>query len=182
MFLKFLVDFIRIWREINKNGGDATEATVRRMMRRFGIVATFTGRNLSKTCKYHKKYPYLLRNKSIRYPNQAWSTDITYIRLPTGNVYLMAIIDWFSGKVLSWRIFNTMDALQYASLIWETIEEYGRPAIFNTDHGSLFTSDAVVKVIVDYDIRIQHGRKRQGFGQRQNRASLEKPQVRGYLS
>ena len=74
----------RIWREINKNGGDTTETTVRRVMRRFGITAVFPGKNLSKACKYHKKYPYLLRNKVIRYPNQVWSTDITYIKLPTG--------------------------------------------------------------------------------------------------
>ena len=60
----------RIWREINKNGGDTTETTVRRVMRRFGITAVFPGKNLSKACKYHKKYPYLLRNKVIRYPNQ----------------------------------------------------------------------------------------------------------------
>ena len=110
----------RIWREINKNGGDTTEATVRRVMRRFGITAVFPGKNLSKACKYHKKYPYLLRNKVIRYPNQVWSTDITYIKLPTGNVYLMAIIDWFSRKVLSRCVFNTMDALQYANLLRET--------------------------------------------------------------
>lgn len=88
-------------------------------MRRFGITAVFPGKNLSKACKYHKKHPYLLRNKVIRYPNQVWSTDITYIKLPTGNVYLMAIIDWFSRKVLSWRVFNTMDALQYANLLGE---------------------------------------------------------------
>ena len=123
-------------------------------MRRFGITAVFPGKNLSKACKYHKKYPYLLRNKVIRYPNQVWSTDITYIKLPTGNVYLMAIIDWFSRKVLSWRVFNTMDALQYANLLRETIEEYGCPAIFNTDQGSQFTSDVFIKVLVDYDIQI----------------------------
>lgn len=144
----------RIWREINKNGGDTTEATVRRVMRRFGITAVFPGKNLSKTCKYHRKYPYLLRNKVIRHPNQVWSTDITYIKLPAGNVYLMAIIDWFSRKVLSWRVFNTMDALQYANLLRETIEEYGCPAIFNTDQGSQFTSDVFIKVLVDYDIQI----------------------------
>lgn len=136
----------RIWREINKNGGDTTETTVRRVMRRFGITAVFPGKNLSKACKYHKKYPYLLRNKVIRYPNQVWSTDITYIKLPAGNVYLMAIIDWFSRKVLSWRVFNTMDALQYANLLRETIEEYGCPAIFNTDQGSQFTSDVFISV------------------------------------
>lgn len=144
----------RVWREINRNGGDTTEATVRRVMRRFGITAIFPGKNLSKVCKYHKKYPYLLRNKVIRYPNQVWSTDITYIKLPTGNVYLMAIIDWFSRKVLSWRIFNTMDALQYANLLEETIEEYGCPEIFNTDQGSQFTADCFLKVLEGYGVQI----------------------------
>lgn len=66
----------------------------------------------------------------------------------------MAIIDWFSSKVLSWRAFNTMDALQYANLLRETIEEYGCPVIFNTDQGSQFTSDVFIKVLVDYDIQI----------------------------
>lgn len=144
----------KIWREINKNGGSTTEKTVRRVMRRFGVTAVFPGRNLSKACKYHKKYPYLLKGKVIRYPNQVWSTDITYIKLPTGNVYLMAVIDWFSRKVLSWRIFNTMDALQYANLLRETIEEYGCPAIFNTDQGSQFTSDVFIKVLEEYGIQI----------------------------
>ena len=140
-------------------------------MRRFGITAVFPGKNLSKACKYHKKYPYLLRNKVIRYPNQVWSTDITYIKLPTGNVYLMAIIDWFSRKVLSWRVFNTMDALQYANLLRETIEEYGCPAIFNTDQGSQFTSDAFIKVLVDYDIQIRTWR---GFISRWTTTNLMK--------
>lgn len=66
----------------------------------------------------------------------------------------MAIIDWFSRKVLSWRVFNTMDALQYANLLRETIEEYGCPTIFNTDQGSQFTSDVFIKVLVNYDIQI----------------------------
>ncbi len=72
----------KIWREINEHGTDTTEATVRRVMRRFGITAIFPGRNLSKACKYHKKYPYPLKNKIIRYPNHVWPTDITYIKLP----------------------------------------------------------------------------------------------------
>ncbi len=87
-----------------------------------------------------------MKNKVIRYPNQVRPTDITYIKLPTGNVYLMAIIDRFSRKVLSWRVFNSMDALQYANLLRETIEEYGCPAIFNTDQGSRFTSDVFIKL------------------------------------
>ena len=98
---------------------------VRRVMRRFGVIAVYPGMNLSRAGKKSRKYPYLLKGKVIRYPNQVWSTDITYIRLPSGNVYLMAVIDWFSRKVLNWRVFNTMDAGQYAVLLRETIEEYG---------------------------------------------------------
>lgn len=74
--------------------------------------------------------------------------------MPGGNVYLMAIIDWFSRKVLSWRVFNTMDAIQYANLLRETIEEYGCPAIFNTDQGSTFTSDVFTGVLEEYGIEI----------------------------
>ena len=144
----------RIWRRIKGDGGDAAEAAVRRVMRRFGLMAIFPGKNLSKSCKYHKKYPYLLKDKVIRYPNQVWSTDITYTKLPTGNVYLMAIIDWFSRKVLSWRVFNTMEAMQCAELLKETIEEYGCPAIFNTDQGSQFTSGCFLRVLEENRIEI----------------------------
>lgn len=144
----------KIWRELNKQGESTTEKTVRRVMRRFGVTAIFPGRNLSKSCRDHRKYPYLLKDKVIRYANQVWSTDITYIKLPTGTVYLMAVIDWFSRKVLSWHVFNTMDAGQYAGVLRETIEEYGCPAIFNTDQGSQFTSDVFVNVLLEYGIEI----------------------------
>jgi putative transposase len=89
--------------------------------------------NFSRACKKSGKYPYLLKGKAIRYPNQGRSTDITYIQLPSGNVHRMAVIDWFSRKVLNRQVFNTMDAGQYADLLRETIGEYGIPAIFNTD-------------------------------------------------
>lgn len=87
-------------------------------------------------------------------PNKRFKTDITYIQLPTGNVYLMAIIDWFSRKVLSWRIFNTMDALQYANLLKEAIEAYGCPAIFNTGQESQFTADCFINVLEENNIEI----------------------------
>ena len=83
-----------------------------------------------------------------------WSTDITYLRMPAGNVYLMAIIDWYSRKVLSWRVFNTMDAAQCANLLRKTIEEYGCPAIFNTDQGSQFTSNVFLQVLADNYIQV----------------------------
>lgn len=144
----------RIWREVDRRGYHTSKTAVRRVMRRFGIAAIFPGRNLSKASKYHKKYPYLLRHKVIRHPNQVWSTDITYLRMPAGNVYLMAIIDWYSRKVLSWRVFNTMDAAQCANLLRETIEEYGCPAIFNTDQGSQFTSNVFLQVLADNYIQV----------------------------
>lgn len=144
----------KIWREIKRQGEEATEKQIRRVMNRFGLMALFPGKNLSKSCKRHKKYPYLLKNKSIRYPNQVWSTDITYIKLPSGNVYLMAIIDSYSRKVLSWQVFNMMDAGQYARLLRDTIEQYGCPAIFNTDQGAQFTSDVFTSVLIEYGIEI----------------------------
>ena len=144
----------KIWREIKRQGEEATEKQIRRVMKRFGLMALFPGKNLSKSCKRHNKYPYLLKNKSIRYPNQVWSTDIMYIKLPSGNVYLMAIIDWYSRKVLSWQVFNTMDAGQYARLLRDTIEQYGCPAIFNTDQGSQFTADCFINVLEANNIEI----------------------------
>lgn len=144
----------KIWREITRAGGEATEKQVRRVMRRFGLMAVFPGKNMSKMNKQDKNYPYLLKHKIIRYPNQVWSTDITYIKLPSGHVYLMAIIDWYSRKVLSWQVFNTMDAGQYARLLRDTIEQYGCPAIFNTDQGAQFTSDAFTSVLIEYGIDI----------------------------
>ena len=144
----------KIWREIKRQGEEATEKQIRRVMNRFGLMALFPGKNLSKSCKRHKKYPYLLKNKSIRYPNQVWSADITYIKLPSGNVYLMAIIGSYSRKVLSWQVFNTMDAGQYARLLRDTIEQYGCPAIFNTDQGAQFTPDVFTSVLIEYGIEI----------------------------
>ena len=123
-------------------------------MRRFRITAIFLGKKLSKTPKYHRKYPYLLSEQGNQISNQVWSTDITYIKVPLGNVCLMAIIDWFSKKVLSWHVFDTMDALLYANLLRETIEEYGCLAIFNTEQGGQFTSDVFIKVLEDYGIQI----------------------------
>jgi putative transposase len=144
----------RIYRDLKTSGEDVSEKQVRRVMRRFGVIAVYPGMNLSKACRKNRKYPYLLKGKAIRYPNQVWSTDITYIRLPSGNVYLMAVIDWFSRKVLNWRVFNTMDAGQYAALLRETIEEYGIPAVFNTDQGVQFTSDVFISVLEEYGIEI----------------------------
>jgi putative transposase len=127
---------------------------VRRIMKRFGIRAIYTRRNLSKARKEHKKYPYLLRNKIIRYPNQVWASDITYCRLPGGHVYLVAILDLFSRKVLSWKLSNTLDAAFCVEALEEALEKYGTPAIFNTDQGCQFTSDDFTGVLIKHHIEI----------------------------
>ena len=98
--------------------------------------------NTSKPHPQHTVYPYLLWDLDIHRPNQVWSTDITYIRLAHGFVYLVAVIDWYRRKVLSWRLSNTMDAGFCVGCLEESIQAYGKPEIFNIDQGSQFTSDS----------------------------------------
>jgi len=131
-----------------------TRKRVRRIMKRFGIRAIYARRNLSKARKEHKKYPYLLRNKIIRHPNQVWASDITYIKLPGGHVYLAVILDLFSRKVLSWKLSNTLDAGFCVEALEEALENYGIPAIFNTDQGCQFTSDDFIGVLKKHHIEI----------------------------
>ena len=100
----------------------------------------------------HKVYPYLLRGAPIVRPNQVWSADITYIRLEHGFVYLVAIIDWYSRKVLSFRVSNTMDAGFCVDCLEEAIRQYGTPEIFNTDQGAQFTSLLFTGVLLSNDI------------------------------
>lgn len=140
--------------ELRKRGTITTRKRVRRIMRKFGLRAIFAKPNLSKPRKKHKKYPYLLSGKVIRYPNQVWASDLTYIRLPGGHVYLVAIIDLYSRKVLSWRLGNSMKADFCVEALEEAIEKCGCPAIFNTDQGSQFTSDEFIGVLKKHHIRI----------------------------
>ncbi len=127
---------------------------VQRLMRLMGVEAIYPKPNLSKRNCEHKIYPYLLRNMTILKPNQVWSTDITYVPTPTGFVYLTAIIDWFSRKVLSWKLSNTLDSSFCVEALEEAIRRYGKPEIFNTDQGSQFTSKAFTKVLLDNGIKI----------------------------
>jgi putative transposase len=140
--------------EIQKKYFFVTEKQVRRIMARAGLQAIFPGRNLSKARQEHKKYPYLLAGKRIMYPNQVWATDLTYIKLPSGHVYLMAIIDLYSRKVLNHIVSNTLDAPIFANCLRDTIEQYGAPAIFNTDQGCQFTSECWTSVLLEYGIAI----------------------------
>ena len=127
---------------------------VQRLMRTLGLVGMAPGPNTSKAHPQHKIYPYLLRGVDIIRPNQVWSTDITYIRMPRGFVYLVAIIDWYSRKILSWRLSNTMDAGFCVDCLEEAIKVYGTPEIFNTNQGSQFTSDAFTGVLIENGVTI----------------------------
>lgn len=115
---------------------------VQRLMCILGLAGMAPGPNTSRPHPQHKVYPYLLRGVLVTRPNQVWSTDITYIRLAQGFVYLVAVIDWYSRRVLSWRISNTMDTMFCVDCLEEALQRYGKPEIFNTDQGSQFTSDA----------------------------------------
>jgi putative transposase len=127
---------------------------VQRLMQKLGLAGMAPGPDTSKRHPQHKLYPYLLRGVDIISPNQVWSTDITYIRLVHGFVYLVAIIDWYSRKVLSWRLSNTMDAGFCVDCLEEAIKNYGAPEIFNTDQGSQFTSDSFTGVLINHGITI----------------------------
>jgi putative transposase len=131
-----------------------TSKQVRRIMRKAGLRAIMPKRNLSKKAKYHKIYPYLLRGKNIWLPNQVWSSDITYLKIKGDAVYLVAIIDVATRKVLTWRLSNTMDVHFCIEALEEALRKYGTPAIFNTDQGSQFTADDFTNILKDSNIEI----------------------------
>jgi len=127
---------------------------IQRLMALMGIKVVYPKRNLSRRNHEHKVYPYLLKGIDIRFPNQVWSTDITYIRLCRGWVYMVAIIDWHTRTVLSWRLSNTCDHFFCIDALEEALRCYGTPAIFNTDQGATFTSPDFTKVLLDAGVRI----------------------------
>jgi putative transposase len=143
---------IRDWLE--DEGRWVNRKRVQRLMRTMGLAALYPKRNLSLANQAHKVYPYLLRNLVIDHPNQVWATDVTYIPMARGFVYLVAIMDWYSRRVLAWRVSNTLDTSFCIEALNEAIETYGAPAIFNTDQGSQFTSEDFTGVLKQHDIRI----------------------------
>jgi putative transposase len=143
---------IRDWLE--DEGHRVNRKRVQRLMRTMGLAALYPKRNLSLANQAHKVYPYLLRGLVIDRPNQVWATDITYIPMARGFVYLVAIMDWYSRRVLSWRVSNTLDTSFCIDALNEAIDIHGAPAIFNTDQGSQFTSEEFTGVLKQYDIRI----------------------------
>jgi putative transposase len=132
---------------LRSQGEVVNRKRVQRLMRQLGLWGMAPGPNTSVRHTQHKIYPYLLRGVEVKRPNQVWSTDITYIRLARGFAYLVAVIDWYSRKVLSWRISNSMDAGFCVDCLEDALSQYGKPEIFNSDQGSQFTSDAFIGVL-----------------------------------
>jgi len=143
---------IRDWLE--DRGHQVNRKRIRRLMRTMDLAAQYPKRNLSLANQAHKVYPYLLRDLVIDRPNQVWASDVTYIPMARGFVYLVAIMDWHSRKVLSWRVSNTLDASFCVDALEEALERHGTPEIFNTDQGSQFTSEAFTDVLKREGIRI----------------------------
>ena len=137
-----------------KLGHAVNRKRIQRLMRCLGLSGMAPGPNTSKPHPEHKIYPYLLRGVNVSQPNQVWSTDITYIRLSRGFVYLVAIIDWYSRKVLSWRLSNSMDASFCVDCLESAINHYGKPEIFNSDQGSQFTSKEFTDLLINDGITI----------------------------
>ena len=127
---------------------------IQRLMQAMGLQGMAPGPNTSRAHPQHPVYPYLLRGLEISRPNQVWSTDITYIRLAKGFVYLVAVMDWYSRKVLSWRVSNSMEASFCVDCLEEALRHFGKPEIFNSDQGSQFTSDNFTGVLKREEITI----------------------------
>jgi len=143
---------IRDW--LIKQGHDVNRKRVQRLMRLMGIASIAPKPNTSKACPAHKKYPYLLRGLDINHPDQVWCSDITYIRMRSGFVYLTAVMDWHSRFVLSWEVSVTMGDDFCVSALTSAIRQYGRPDIFNTDQGVQFTGKAFTGELKENGIKI----------------------------
>jgi len=144
----------RIRDELEERCHPVNRKRIRRLMRQMGLRALYPRQRTSQPGKGHKIYPYLLRDLPIEHANHVWATDICYIPMAKGFMYLVAIMDWYSRRVLSWRVSNTLDTDFCIEALEEAIQRFGAPEIFNTDQGSQFTSEAFTDVLKSHDIDI----------------------------
>ena len=140
--------------ELKDRGFKVGRGHVRTLMRKMGIEALYQKPRLSKGNPAHKIYPYLLRNLEISRANQVWVADICYLPMARGFCYLVAVMDWASRRVLSWRLSNTLDPSFCTEALEEALKNFGAPEIFNTDQGSQFTSEAFTGILSAQGIRI----------------------------
>ncbi len=141
-------------RQLRREGIRVGRHRVRRLMRLMGLAAIYQAPRTSAPHPEHRIYPYLLKGMAITRPNQVWCADITYIPVQHGFLYLVAIMDWATRYVLSWRLSNTMDARFCVEALNEALARYGKPEIFNTDQGSQFTSADFTNVLKDAGVKI----------------------------
>lgn len=141
-------------RHLRRQGYWVNRKRVRRLMQKMGLMAIYQKPNTSKPHADHKVYPYLLRGMDIMEPNQVWCADITYIPMRKGFLYLVAVMDWYSRKVLSWKLSNTLDTDFCVAALEEAMAKYGKPAVFNTDQGCQFTSFEFTQVLKDAGVKI----------------------------
>jgi putative transposase len=139
---------------LRRDGFPVGRRHVATLMKRMGIEAIYRRPNTSKPAPGHKIYPYLLRGLKVERPNQVWATDITYIPMARGFVYLVAVVDWYSRRVLAWRLSITMEAAFCVEALEEALAKHGRPEIFNTDQGSQFSSADFTGVLLKASIAI----------------------------
>jgi len=139
---------------LQRQGYHVNRKKVQRLMRVMGISALYPKRRTSFPGKGHKIYPYLLRGLAVVRPNQVWAADICYLPMARGFLYLVAIMDWYSRKVLSWRLSNTLDTEFCVEALEEALHRYGPPEIFNTDQGAQFTSEAFTGKLKAAHVRI----------------------------
>ena len=140
--------------ELETRGHWVNRKRVQRLMRQMGLAALYPKPRTSVAGRGHKVYPYLLRDISVARANQVWATDICYLPMATGFMYLVAIMDWHSRRVLSWRVSNTLDTDFCIEALEEALQRFGAPEIFNTDQGSQFTSEAFTGVLKNHGIKI----------------------------
>ena len=141
-------------RHLRRQGYTVGRKRVRRLMARMGLAAIYQQPRTTVRHPEHRTYPYLLRGLRIERPDQVWCSDITYIPMRRGFLYLVAVMDWATRKVLSWRLSNTLEAEFCIAALEEALARYGRPDIFNTDQGSQFTSPRFVEVLTGAGVRV----------------------------
>jgi putative transposase len=139
---------------LKREGQVINRKRVQRLMRLMGLESTAPKPKTSKPSPEHPVYPYLLRNLTVSRVNQVWAADITYIPMARGFLYLVAIIDWYSRRVLSWRLSNTLETSFCVEALHEALRRYGSPEIFNTDQGSQFTAEDFTSVLLDRGIKV----------------------------
>ena len=147
--------------QLRRQGIRVNRKRIQRLMRLMGIEAIYPKPRTTRRHPGHKRYPYLLKDLAITQPNQVWAADITYVPMSRGFMYLVAVMDWYSRKILSWRVSNTLESDFCVQALQEALSRFGRPDIFNTDQGSQFTSKDFTGVLKEHQVKISmDGRRR----------------------